>query len=131
MGYLKEVNIKSDMPTVAEAEKRLEAAISSGKKLGSGAVKIIHGYGSGGKGGKIRIAVRKKASEMGKTIILVTHQMDHVLTYTNRALVFQNALLKCDMTPLELFNNLDLVKSLEIKPFFTISFNPSRFLYVP
>lgn len=69
MGYLKEVNIKSDMPTVAEAEKRLEAAISSGKKLGSGAVKIIHGYGSGGKGGKIRIAVRKKASEMGKTII--------------------------------------------------------------
>ena len=56
----------------------------------------------------------KKLNEMGKTIILVTHQMDHVLTYTNRALVFQNALLKCDMTPLELFNNLDLVKSLEI-----------------
>lgn len=56
----------------------------------------------------------KKLNEMGKTIILVTHQMDHVLTYTNRALVFQNALLQCDMTPLELFNNLDLVKSLEI-----------------
>ena len=56
----------------------------------------------------------KKLNEMGKTIILVTHQMDHVLTYTNRVLVFQNALLQCDITPLDLFNNLDLVKSLEI-----------------
>ena len=69
MGFLKEVNIKSDMPTVAESEKRLEAAVIAGKKLGAGAVKIIHGYGSTGKGGKIRTAVRKKAAEMNKTVI--------------------------------------------------------------
>lgn len=69
MGFLKEINIKSDMPTVSEAEKRLEAAIAAGRKLGAGAVKIIHGYGSTGKGGKIRTAVRKKASELGKTVI--------------------------------------------------------------
>ena len=69
MGFLKEINIKSDMPTVAEAEKRLEAAVNAGKKLGAGAVKIIHGYGSSGKGGKIRTAVRKKADELGKTVI--------------------------------------------------------------
>ena len=69
MGFLKEVNIKSDMPTVVEGEKRLVAAVSAGKKLGASAVKIIHGYGSSGKGGKIRAAVRKKAAEMGKTVI--------------------------------------------------------------
>lgn len=69
MGFLKEVNIKSDMPTVSEAEKRLDAAVAAGRKLGAGAVKIIHGYGSGGKGGKIRTAVRKKAAEMSKTVI--------------------------------------------------------------
>ena len=69
MGFLKEINIKSDMPTVSEAEKRLEAAMAAGRKLGAGAVKIIHGYGSTGKGGKIRTAVRKKAFELGKTVI--------------------------------------------------------------
>ncbi len=69
MGFLKEVNIKSDMPTVAESEKRLEAAVTAGKKLGAGAVKIIHGYGSTGKGGKIRTAVRKKSAELGKMVI--------------------------------------------------------------
>ena len=56
----------------------------------------------------------KKLNEMGKTIILVTHQMDHVLSYANRVLVFQNSLLKCDTTPIELFNDINLVKSLEI-----------------
>lgn len=69
MGFLKEVNIKSDMPTVADAEKRLEAAVKAGRKLGAGAVKIVHGYGSTGKGGKIRTAVRKMAAELSETVI--------------------------------------------------------------
>ena len=53
-GYLKEVNIKADLPTVSEALKRIESQIKTGKSLGTGAIKIIHGYGSTGKGGKIR-----------------------------------------------------------------------------
>ena len=69
VAFLKEINIKSDMPTVFEAEDRLCAAVNAGKKLGAGAVKIIHGYGSSGKGGKIRTAVRRKAHELGKTVI--------------------------------------------------------------
>ncbi|MBQ8831721.1 MAG: Smr/MutS family protein [Oscillospiraceae bacterium] len=68
-GFLKEVNIKSDMPSVSEAEDRLCAAVTAGRKLGAGAVKIIHGYGSTGKGGKIRTAVRRKAAEFSENVI--------------------------------------------------------------
>lgn len=58
-GYLKEVNIKSDLPTVNEALKRIRSHIQNGKALGAGAIKIIHGYGSSGKGGKIRGEARR------------------------------------------------------------------------
>ena len=57
----------------------------------------------------------KKLNEMGKTIILVTHNMDHVLKYANRVLVFNDATLKYDGTPLSLFADIDLVKKLEIE----------------
>lgn len=59
MGYFNEVNIKYDMPTADQAVKRCTFAIENGKRLGGGAVKIIHGYGSSGKGGKIRVQVRQ------------------------------------------------------------------------
>ncbi len=48
-GYLKEVNIKYDMPTADVAVKR--------------AIKFIHGYGSSGAGGKIRIETRRYLGE--------------------------------------------------------------------
>ena len=54
MGYLKEVNIKYDMPTADLAVRRATYAIENGRTLGASAVKLIHGYGSSGKGGKIR-----------------------------------------------------------------------------
>lgn len=56
----------------------------------------------------------KKLNKMGKTIVLVTHQMDHVLEYANRVLVFHNGILSCDKTPLSLFNDTELVNKLEI-----------------
>lgn len=58
-GYLKEVNIKSDLPTVVKAISRIDANIKLGKSLGAGAIKIIHGYGSSGKGGIIRKEARR------------------------------------------------------------------------
>lgn len=58
-GYLKEVNIKSDMPTASDAVKRVTYNIRNGKSWGASAIKIIHGYGSTGKGGRIRIEVRR------------------------------------------------------------------------
>lgn len=58
MGYLKEVNIKYDMPTADLAVRRATYAIQNGRMLGASAVKLIHGYGSTGKGGRIRQEVR-------------------------------------------------------------------------
>lgn len=58
MGYLKEVNIKYDMPASDLAVRRATYAIENGRTLGASAVKLIHGYGSSGKGGKIRLELR-------------------------------------------------------------------------
>jgi len=66
-GYLKEVNIKEDLPTAGEAVKRVTFHIRRGKELGAGAVKIIHGYGSTGAGGKIRKAARQYLEEQKKS----------------------------------------------------------------
>ncbi len=56
----------------------------------------------------------KQLNQMGKTIILVTHQMDHVLHYAHRVLVFKDGEIQCDKEPYDLFNNLELVKKLGI-----------------
>lgn len=58
-GYCKEINIKADMPTAAEAVRRVACNIRNGRAWGCAAIKIIHGYGSTGKGGRIRTEVRR------------------------------------------------------------------------
>lgn len=58
-GFLNEINIKYDLPTAEQAIHRVTYAIRHGKTLGASAVKIIHGYGSSGKGGKIRKETRR------------------------------------------------------------------------
>lgn len=52
------LNIEQGMPTVEEARQRLLAELKQAKQNGYAAVKIIHGYGSSGKGGELRIALR-------------------------------------------------------------------------
>jgi hypothetical protein len=51
------------MPTADLAIRRLTYHIRGGKQLGASAVKIIHGYGSTGKGGKIRTEARRYLAE--------------------------------------------------------------------
>lgn len=59
-----EVNIKSGMPDVKEARKRLREGLSNAKKQKATAVKIVHGYGSSGVGGALRDAIRKSLTGM-------------------------------------------------------------------
>ena len=56
----------------------------------------------------------KKLHQEGKTIILVTHQMDHVLKYCNRVIVFDEGEIKKDTTPMNLFKDFDEVKRLNL-----------------
>jgi DNA-nicking Smr family endonuclease len=52
------------MPTVQEALQRLDREITGARQQKHSLVKIIHGYGSTGAGGDIRIAVQRRLREM-------------------------------------------------------------------
>jgi DNA-nicking Smr family endonuclease len=70
-GYLKEVNIKFDLPTASDAIRRVTYNIRNGKALGASAIKIIHGYGSTGKGGKIRTEARRYLADQKRRGLII------------------------------------------------------------
>lgn len=47
-------NLKQDMPSAAEARRRLEDQLQTFSREGVTLVKVVHGYGSTGQGGKIK-----------------------------------------------------------------------------
>lgn len=59
MQTYKSLNLEDGWPTVEEARQILIAELRQAKKSGVLALKIIHGYGSSGKGGALRGALRK------------------------------------------------------------------------
>jgi hypothetical protein len=61
---MKTVNLKEGMPMVHEALSRLDRELAVARREGYGMVKLIHGYGSTGLGGEIRIAVQERLREM-------------------------------------------------------------------
>jgi hypothetical protein len=54
------------MPEVREALERLARELSLARKENIVLLKIIHGYGSTGAGGEIRIAVQKRLHELAE-----------------------------------------------------------------
>lgn len=52
------------MPQVSAALERLEREVALARQETAAAVKFIHGYGSTGAGGEIRIAVQKRLREL-------------------------------------------------------------------
>jgi len=52
------------MPLVREALQRLERELALARQNKANVLKIIHGYGSTGAGGEIRIAVQKRLREL-------------------------------------------------------------------
>jgi len=57
-GKYKVINLEEGMPTSDKAIRRLIFELNTAKKFGYTAIKLIHGFGSSGTGGKIRIEVR-------------------------------------------------------------------------
>ena len=64
MKIYKEINLEWGMPIVSEAMKKLDSEIKVCKKEGIKYAKIIHGYGSTGKGGVIREECRETLQKM-------------------------------------------------------------------
>ncbi len=58
--YVREVNLELGYPCVDQALRRLSAELDASRHLHAPALKLIHGYGSSGKGGRIRTACRKQ-----------------------------------------------------------------------
>lgn len=59
MSKLREVNLERGMPTADQAVRQLTFYIYNSRAQGYEVLKIIHGYGSSGTGGKIRLEARK------------------------------------------------------------------------
>ena len=53
------LNVEAGMPTLEEARKRVLDVMRSSRKGGVRVLKIIHGYGSSGKGGTLCVGLRK------------------------------------------------------------------------
>lgn len=66
-GILREINLEYGQPTVDKAIKRLTFELHRGKSDRVGAIKLIHGYGSTGSGGKIRLEARKYLQKQKQT----------------------------------------------------------------
>lgn len=67
------VNLEQGMPGVDAALRGMENALVTHKKRGGRAIIFIHGYGSTGRGGKIKEAVRKRLSEKSVSALISTY----------------------------------------------------------
>jgi hypothetical protein len=63
---VKTVNIKEDMPTAEQARERMRNEIQSAKQGNVRLLKLIHGYGSSGKGGVLQQKLRPTLRKMEK-----------------------------------------------------------------
>ena len=88
---LSTANLEAGYPTVEAALKYLNFEIRHAKTTGCPVLKIIHGYGSSGTGGKIRAAVRKRLWEMQakKQVKAVIVGEDFSIFNQNTLLAFQ------------------------------------------
>ena len=59
MSDLREADLERGMPTVDQAVKQLTFYLHTSRAQGYKVLKLIHGYGSSGTGGRIRVEVRK------------------------------------------------------------------------
>ena len=55
------------MPTVRDALQRLDREIAGARERKHSVLKIVHGYGSTGAGGDIRIAVQKRLYDLSES----------------------------------------------------------------
>jgi len=59
LSLVRTINVEADLPSLDEARRRVMEAIRDARRSGVRALKIIHGYGSSGKGGKLNVGLRK------------------------------------------------------------------------
>ncbi|HEX3587670.1 MAG TPA: hypothetical protein VH024_16845 [Candidatus Angelobacter sp.] len=61
---IKIINLEDGMPKVEEARLRMQHELQIARQQGYAAVKLIHGYGSSGVGGSLRMELQKELHRM-------------------------------------------------------------------
>ena len=59
MSIVQTVNVEADWPSLDEARRRVIKEIRRARREGVAVLKVIHGFGSSGKGGKLCLGLRK------------------------------------------------------------------------
>ncbi len=59
MSALRTFNVEAGLPTLDEARRLVAAEIKQARREGAKVLKVIHGYGSSGKGGALCVGLRK------------------------------------------------------------------------
>ncbi len=59
MSLIRFYNVEAGMPVLDEARRLVMAEIKKARREGARVLKVIHGYGSTGKGGTLRFGLRK------------------------------------------------------------------------
>jgi hypothetical protein len=59
MSAIRTLNVEAGLPTLDEARRLVIAEITQAKRDGARVLKVIHGYGSFGTGGKLCVGLRK------------------------------------------------------------------------
>ena len=66
MAAMKTVILKEGMPSVDQARARLQTELRLARQSGVKLLKLIHGYGSSGVGGDLRIALQSTLRQMAQ-----------------------------------------------------------------
>ena len=66
MAAVKTVILKEGMPSVEQARARLQTELSTARQSGVKILKVVHGYGSSGVGGDLRIALQSTLRQMSQ-----------------------------------------------------------------
>ena len=99
MRHIREVNLELGYPTADEAVRRLAAELAACRSLHTPLMKLIHGYGSSGKGGRIRTACRKhlhQALSDGSLAAVITGEDFSIFDETTRRYLNAYPLLRQD-----------------------------------
>ena len=72
---MRTINLEAGLPTVDDARRRLLSEIESARRDGVRVLKVIHGWGSTGAGGKLGPAIRRSLRlrvKEGSAVLVVT-----------------------------------------------------------
>ncbi len=95
-------NLENGMPIVDQALERFRRRLSEASASGAKVLKVIHGYGSTGRGGKIRDAVRRELGRMlarGEVATVVAGEEYSSATIAGRDLLSRFKELKATERP--------------------------------